>query len=479
ALAQFPYLADNIIDDATRQPAPFAKPYIIVQANGIRVGIIGVGNPETPEATKPSNTVGYSWIDPIAPTNRYVQELRGQGIQTIVVVYHQGSDGGDFDTPTGIFADFARGVDPAVDLIVGGHTRVETMARINGVLVTEANHAIDTTATTLLVDPQTKDVVWAWGAFRRLYSEAVPPDPALAALVAAANAQIKPILGDQVATAATLIDRSRSRESKMGNLMSDAVRATYQVDVALQNSGGLRADFNPGPITKGDVFAVLPFGNLVVTGRLKGSDLLAALENGVSDVSGEAGRFVQLSGVRFAYDPAAPAGKRVLWAVLSDGKPVDPAATYSVAANDFMVLGGDGYVALTKMINPQSREQLWEVAANYVKGVGMLDPPLEGRIVAAQAGQPVPTPPAAATPVLPTPASILPTTGPAPGAATPVGSVPATPGVVPTLAPSATPLPPGMPTTGAPLNLGWPGLVLAALTVMLAGWVVARRRPAR
>ncbi|HKP51023.1 MAG TPA: 5'-nucleotidase C-terminal domain-containing protein [Chloroflexia bacterium] len=475
AIADFPYLADNIVEVNTGKIAPFTKPYIIVKANGIDVGIIGIANPETPTVTSPQGIRGYNWLNPIAPTNMYVKELVGKGIKTIIVVYHQGSQSGDFDTVNGLFGDLVNNLDPEVDLVVGGHTRVKTMARVNGMLVSAANHALETSEMMLLVDPQTKNVTYSWGAFRRPYGGAITPDPALAALVKDANDKIKPVLGEQVGTAASLVDRSRGQESKMGNLVSDAIRATYQVDVALQNSGGLRADFNPGPVTKGDVFAVLPFGNLVVTGKLKGSDLLAALENGVSDVSGSAGRFIQLSGVRFAYDPAAAVGKRVLWAVLSDGKAVDPNATYAVATNDFMQVGGDGYTSLTRMTEVISREQLWEVAANYVKSLGTVDPKIEGRIVAAQAGQPAPTPPAETTPVLPTPASILPTAAPiAPTATAGVEE----PTEVPPQAPGGGV--PGMPSTGAADSIPW---IIAALFVAMALCVVGlfalRRRSVR
>jgi 5'-nucleotidase / UDP-sugar diphosphatase len=231
----------------------------------------------------------------------------------------------------------------------------------------------------------------------------------------------------------------------------------------------------------------------VVTGKLKGSDLLAALENGVSDVSGTAGRFIQLSGVRFAYDPTAPAGKRVLWAVLSDGRAVDANATYTVATNDFMQVGGDNYTSLTRMTEVVSREQLWEAAANYVKSLGNVDPQVEGRIIAAQAGQPAPTPPTAATPALPTPASILPTAvagQPTAVAVQPTAAVPTVPAattpVVPaTVQPAATPQVqptrgafPGMPTTGAGNDGGlWMALaVLSAALAVIVGVLGLRRR---
>lgn len=473
SLAKFSYLADNIIEEGSGKLADFAKPYVIVKANGIDVGIIGAANPQTPESTSPAGLVGYKWIDPIAPTNQYVKELVGKGIKTIVVLYHQGSESGGFDDVNGIFGDFARGLDPEVDLIVGGHTRIKTMTRVNGILVTAANNAMETGAVTLMVDPTTKNVTYASGSFNRPLAGAITPDAGLAALVKASSDAIKPVLGEQVATVAALVDRSRGAESKMGNFASDAVRATYGVDVALQNSGGLRADFKPGPITKGDVFAVLPFGNLVVTGKLKGSDLLAALENGVSNVTGTAGRFVQLSGLRFAYDASKPVGSRVLWAVFSDGKALDPNATYTVAANDFMQVGGDGYTALQKMTDVVSREQLWEVAANYAKSLGTIDPQIEGRIIAVAEGAAPPAPPSAVTPVLPTPASILPTAPPAaPTATTPAGQ----PTQV-TVQPTSGPNTPGMPITGSGTDNGWlvVGMLLAAISLIMGALLLRRR----
>ena len=499
-LANFAYLANNIIDESTGRLASWARPYITTTANGIPVGIIGAANPETPLVTSPQGVRGYRWVDPVAPTNQYVRELVGQGIRTIIVVYHQGSTRGDFDNVDGLFGDMARQLDPEVDLLVGGHTRVRTMTRLNGKLISAGNHAIETSEMHLLVDPATRNVVWSWGAFRRPLGGAITPDAPLADLVKQANDAVRPILGQEVGTSAALIDRSRGNESKMGNLISDAIRATYQVDVALQNSGGLRADIDPGPITKGEVFAVLPFGNIVVTGDLRGSDLLAALENGVSDVSGSAGRFIQLSGVRFAYDATRPVGQRVLWAVLSNGQPVDPNATYKVATNDFMQVGGDNYTSLTRMQNVVSREQLWEAAANYIASLGTINPQLEGRIVAAQAGQPAPTPPTAATPALPTPGSILPTSVPqgtqAPstnltptagaGAAATATAAPALPIVTPTIIadppftgqPTATAgAVPGMPRTGGNSENS-PVLIVVAVSlfILLAGLLMTRRK---
>lgn len=181
----------------------------------------------------------------------------------------------------------------------------------------------------------------------------------------------------------------------------------------------------------------------------------------------------------------------MLWAVFSDGKALDPAATYTVAANDFMYVGGDGYTSLTKMTEVVSREQLWEVAANYVKSLGTVNPQIEGRVVAAVEGQPAPTPPVAVTPVLPTPASILPTAPPAPSAPTAAATA-TTPAVQPqptqvtqptqAVQPTqvTTPVTPGMPTTGSTPDTGWLWTtILLALTALLMGVLLLRRKALR
>jgi len=160
----------------------------------------------------------------------------------------------------------------------------------------------------------------------------------------------------------------RTCESLVGNITTDAMRLTYNTDFAITNSGGLRAnltcpttddpaDFCPAYtappylISRGQVLTVLPFGNVVVTLTLNGAELKTMLENGVSRMPNIDGRFPQVSGLCFTYDIAAPAGSRVTGAVRAnpDGTcsttPVDltVASTYTLAENDFMSTGGDGY----------------------------------------------------------------------------------------------------------------------------------------
>ena len=140
----------------------------------------------------------------------------------------------------------------------------------------------------------------------------------------------------------------RSRETAIGNLVADALRAAAQADIAITNGGGIRAnrEYPAGTkLTRRDVLSELPFGNRSVASMISGAAVRAALENGLSQVENKTGRFPQVSGLTLVYDPTKPAGQRLV-SVLVGGQPLDEAKTYKIATNDYMLKGGDGYTSL-------------------------------------------------------------------------------------------------------------------------------------
>jgi len=181
----------------------------------------------------------------------------------------------------------------------------------------------------------------------------------------------------------------------MGNLVADAMRAKYLgVEAAITNSGGLRQDIliapptageQPGQITWGEVFAVLPFGNRTVIETLTGAQLQAALLNGVSpacDPNVATGRFPQVSGVSFAYNPALPRMHRVLEAKVN-GQPLDPVRIYRVATIDFLRAGGDGYASLTRgksVVDASGGQIMAAQVIDYLTSRKTVEPLIEGRI---------------------------------------------------------------------------------------------------
>jgi 2',3'-cyclic-nucleotide 2'-phosphodiesterase (5'-nucleotidase family) len=173
----------------------------------------------------------------------------------------------------------------------------------------------------------------------------------------------------------------------MGNLIADALRQALHADVALTNGGGIRGDrlYEAGAtLTRQDILRELPFGNIGVLLELSGSDLLAALEHGVSQVEAKAGRFPQVSGMRLVYDPDRPTGSRVL-EVTMHNTPIDPAASYRVATSDYLFKGGDGYVSLTRgkpLIDISGGTLIATMVMQHISARGTVAPAIEGRIVA-------------------------------------------------------------------------------------------------
>jgi 5'-nucleotidase len=197
----------------------------------------------------------------------------------------------------------------------------------------------------------------------------------------------------------------RSQETPMGTFTAEALRAKYGTQLVFVNGGGIRDTLpaskyvpgdaslrRPGPgrtgpydVTLGDLYAVFPFGNNATTTRISGADLWKALENGVSGYPSD-GRFPQIAGFRFTFDPARPVGDRIVDVTLPDGTPLPPDQTaYTIATVDFMVYGGDGYADLFRpteavIRSPYVDDVIEALKADRDAGIVTALPAPDGRI---------------------------------------------------------------------------------------------------
>ena len=169
----------------------------------------------------------------------------------------------------------------------------------------------------------------------------------------------------------------------MGNLVADAMldRVKDQgVQIAIQNGGGLRASIDAGEVTMGEVLTVLPFQNTLSTFEVTGAQILAALENGVSQVEEGAGRFPQVAGMSFTVDLTQAPGSRISNVMVGDA-PLDPEATYGAVSNNYVRNGGDGYRMFRDAMNAYDYgPDLADVTAEYLAKVGPYQPFTDGRI---------------------------------------------------------------------------------------------------
>jgi 5'-nucleotidase len=378
--AEFPLLAVNIIDDATGRAPQGVQPYTVANMRGVKVGVIGVANPDTKNVTLPEATQGLSFLDlqrTAAAVNDAVQQLRQRKVETIVVTAHQGLE----TATTGALAELVAQFSPEVDLVLGGHIPLEFDTVINGIPVVQPfGNTRGYADVTLTVDRATKDVVGVDTELDATWVDGITPDPQVQAIVDRYQAALDEALGGVVGQATSSIVRGATRmvESEMGNFVTDAMRTYLDgVDIAVTNAGGLRADIDAGPITLQEVYAVLPFNNTLVTMDLTGAQVRQALEEGANSQYGT----VQVSGLRWSYDADAPFGDRVTSVTLADGTSLDGSATYRLATNNFMATGGDQFTTLTRGANTvDTGINLVEAVVRYLGANSPVDPQVEGRL---------------------------------------------------------------------------------------------------
>ncbi len=417
-LANFPYLSSNIVDAAGKTPPEWKPSQVFDAFDGAKLGLVGFSNEDIPELTRPGALDPFHVESRIPRVQAEVNRLSANGIGPIVVMGHDGATAGTLDNPTGPIVDLADAL-AGVDVVIGDHTNFQVVStRPNGVLVVEnLSKGVRFTRVRLIVDTKTKEVVYKTADFHKPWNIGVTPDPAIQARINELNEELKPILGTVIGASTVEVLRSdacgrvdgRLCESKVGDVVTDAMRTGFGTDFAITNSGGLRAQltcppagggdglcpsFTPPPwqITRGQVLAVLPFGNTVVTLDVNGAELKAMLENGVSRMPAADGRFPQVSGLCFTYDISAPAGSRVTGAVRQaadgtcTGAPVDltAASMYHIAENDFIVAGGDGYPNFASRAH--TREIMDQTTANYITANTPISPAIQGRINCTTSG---------------------------------------------------------------------------------------------
>jgi 5'-nucleotidase len=398
-LAEFSYVSANLRDEEDELDG--VAPYKIFRVGKTRVAVIGITNPEAPTLVFPGRFGSIELTDPVTAAEKARQSARRRGADVFVVIAHLGVTGTDAQgNPSGPLVDFARAVE-GFDVILGDHTDIQYQERINGALVLEnKSKGVTYARTTLTVRKGKGDVLDSESEFVTPTASAVTPDPAIVEMLQPYRTALAAEFDTRIGSAAGVFPRNgvleRTGEAAIGNIVADALRLRYGTQLALTNGGGLRAALPssyvpadttldrtaPAPfdLVIGDVFTVLPFGNVVVTRTVTGSQLYAALENGVSATPGANGRFPQISGFRFTYDSRLPAGSRVQSATLDGGTPIQRDGTvYTLATNDFVNLGGDGYAVLNDGTGT-TREVMADVLLQHIQTQGTVTPVIDGRI---------------------------------------------------------------------------------------------------
>ena len=406
--ARFQYLAANVIDESSGRPLlpPYAiKTFTAADGRRVPIAFIGLVTRDTVNLVIPSGIAGLRFAEEAETANALVPELRAKGIETIVVLIHEGGrtratafDDESCPSFTGPIIDIVTRLDPAIDLVISGHTHKSYVCRVAGRLVTSAGaEGRNVTDIDLRIDPKTRDVIDSTARQLAVVNDAavnpaperyptLAKDALFGTLVDSYNERAAPLAQRRIAALPSAILRTESAagETPLGSLIADAqLAATLDAgaEIAFMNRGGMRTDLrgSAGFLTYSDVFAVHPFGNSLVTLSLTGEQIDALLEQ---QWVGAQTILQVSSGFSYEWDAAAPLGQRVdLTRIQLNGAPLDPQRSYRVTVNDFLAQGGDGFSLLKQAANPV--RGVMDVAAleRYASTHVPLTAPAAGRIV--------------------------------------------------------------------------------------------------
>ena len=386
----FPVLMSNA--DFSAEPLLQGKllKSTVIERGGEKLGLIGLTPQDTDELASPGPNVVFA--DPVGAVQAQVDALTAMGVNKIIVLSHSGYhvDKWVAENTTG------------VDVIVGGHTNTflsNTSDRAEGPYPTMVGNTAIVSAYAYgkflgelnVHFDDAGNIIEAKGE-PLIMDVAVTQDAPTVARIAELAKPLDEIRNKIVAQTAEPIDGDkgscRAGECSMGNLVADAMLARVAdqgVTIAIQNGGGLRSSIDAGEVTMGEVLTVLPFQNTLSTFETKGSTIIAALENGLSQIEEGAGRFAQVAGMRYTYDPAAPAGARLTSVevkTIEGWAPIDPEAVYGVVTNNYVRGGGDGYkMFATDAMNVYDfGPDLADVVAEYLAQQGAYTAYTDGRI---------------------------------------------------------------------------------------------------
>lgn len=452
-------------------------PSVIKDVYGEKVGIFGLTTEDTVGLSSPGEQISFK--DHVESAKKTVAMLEAQGINKIIAVTHLGYT---------VDQELAKAV-PGIDIIVGGHSHTKidnppapivNAGTGKNVLIVqtgeysqflgELNVTFDKDGEILAYNGKLLDV--------NLFGE----DSTAKKLLAPYDAKLAIVRNTVVGYSDVdlytnrMIDGKsvrvvRQEETPIGNMIADSIAekvrelmpnfvsasdlASIKGVVAIQNGGGIRAAIDKGDITMGEVLTTLPFGNSLAALKVTGAEIISSLENSVSGLSSDQGRFAQVSGMKYTYDSTkkpeivdsltgqvTQAGERIVSVEIrqTDGSylPIDPNAYYLLSTNSFMAGGGDFYRALAGAKADGRYYELglpdFEVLLSYLKLHHPINSKVEGRITDLKGTTPGPTPTPSTTPT-PTP-TLTPTATPTPTSTSSLGGGGGTPA---TAAPTPTP----------------------------------------
>ncbi len=369
--SNFPFLSANM-KNGDDQYFPRVKPYIIIQRKNVNIAVIGVITPDLPYLSKPDSTGKITVRNPEDILPELIKKVKKDGARIVVVLSHLGVEADK---------ELARRVS-GIHVIVGGHSHTALEAPViigNTAIVQAGCYGLYLGILELGIETGTDPIAYRIirGKLEKvLAGQDRSYDETVARIVGSYHDRIKNEFAVVVGETAVDLTRKDQRESNIGNLVCDMMRETTGADIALLNSRSIRTDIPRGKITLEQVYALLPFDNVLVTMDLTGRQLMEILKHNATQSYNR----LQVSGIRFRQEPSGTEGFRIT-DVRVGLRPLDLNKTYRIATNDFLASGGDRFVAFRQGMNISYGTDLREAFLSYLKKHSPVQPRIEERII--------------------------------------------------------------------------------------------------
>lgn len=353
---EFDFLASNIYDKTLNKPVSWAKPYKIVQVDGINIAFIGLTTQETPDKTKAENIKNLEFKPVKESAQEWVKFLKeGKAkegkVDAIIALTHVGSfqDATTKEITGEVITTGLVNVE-GIDAIISSHTHEVVLGKVDKMPVIQSGKYGRAMGQLRLVFDQNKKLENVELSMDNLTSRKnqIKEDPKGIEILNKYNEKISPMTSEIVGYTAIDLTHERftDKVSPLGEKVCKFMADSAGVEIGIANGGGIRVPIDQGVITMGKLWEMLPFDNFLVTMNLKGSTIKGLLEHGIANK--EFG-MIEYSGLVVDYDATKEKGSKVKSIKLLNGQDLDMNKTYKIVTNDFMLnidnyaKGGDGY----------------------------------------------------------------------------------------------------------------------------------------
>ncbi|MFG1696809.1 bifunctional metallophosphatase/5'-nucleotidase [Nonomuraea sp. NPDC049309] len=389
---------------------PALPPVSIKIMNGVPIGFIGLVTQTTPNIVTTEGVKDLKFVDEVKAANVASKLLKLVGVKAQVVLVHEGDQAEADQSPDacsatpGAGSRIATQVDPEIDIVLSGHShqayvcKVKDPAGKDRLFSQGGSFGRVITQVDMKVDVRTRDIDRASVvADNHVVTRTVTPDPEISAFVQTWKDRVAPVANRQVGTITADIPNTEapSGETPLGNLIADAQLAATReggnAEIALMNPGGVRAPLSyasseagegDGVVTYGEAFTVQPFNNLMQVVTLTGAQLKTILEQQFTGGPNDQA-FTKIlqpsSNFTYTYSQSAPWGSKVSDMKI-DGRPVTDTQTIRVAANNFLVGGGDAFLGFTEGTDLWSGPLDIDAFVDYLGQNSPIAPPATDRI---------------------------------------------------------------------------------------------------